>query len=108
MRTKALKRGKALEVMVRVAILLGKHRKAAECVTDLQLVAHSHAAMKLHCLLAHETRIVGELDFGGRDCTRAIGAIFGGIHLRASEASHGARLLVCNVKIDDAVLQGLE
>ena len=51
-RRRALKRGEALEMVVGVAELLRDHGQAAEGVADLELLAHAHAAVQLHRLLA--------------------------------------------------------
>src|SRR5258706_15794735 len=65
--SRLLKRRKALQVMVRIAELLRDHRQAAEAVAHLQLLAHAHAAVQLHRLLADVARAVGDLDLRRRD-----------------------------------------
>src|SRR5690349_17853993 len=78
-----LKRGKALEVEVRVAELLRDHREAAEGVADLELLAHAHAAVQLHRLLADVARVVGDLDLRGGDRARPVVLVRRKIEFRA-------------------------
>src|SRR5712664_2260267 len=54
-----LQRSKASKVVIGAAELIHDHREAAEGVAHLELLAHPHAAVQLHRLLAHMTRVVG-------------------------------------------------
>src|SRR5215510_11864812 len=49
---RALERGEAGEMVVGVAELAGDDGQAPKRVTDLQLLAHAHAAVELHRFLA--------------------------------------------------------
>src|SRR3954467_14537354 len=67
-----LEGGKARQVVVRAAELLGDHGEATEGVAHFHLLAHAHAAVQLHRLLAHQARVVGDLDLGRGDRALAI------------------------------------
>src|SRR3974377_1563005 len=68
----SVKRCEAREVVVGVAELLRDHGEAPEGMAHLQLLAHAHAAVQLDRLLAHEARVVGDLDLRRRDGPGAV------------------------------------
>src|ERR1700741_4035164 len=78
---KPLKRGKAREMVVGVGKAAGEHGQAPEAVAHLELLAHSHAAVQLHCFLADVARAVGDLDLGGGHGASPVFGIFRRIDL---------------------------
>src|SRR6185437_1157557 len=97
-----------IEMVVRVAQLAGDHREPAKRMAHLELLAHAHAAVELHRLLAHVAAGIGDLDLRGGHDALPLPRILLGIDARASEARHGARLLVADHHVHHAVLQRLE
>src|SRR6185503_15094075 len=72
--------GESVEVVVGVAELLRDRREAPERVAHLELLAHAHAAMELHRLLAHVAARVGDAHLGGGDDAPAPLGGGGGAH----------------------------
>src|SRR5260370_29698266 len=93
----------AAEVMVGGAELNVDGRQPLKIPTDLQLVAHAHATVDLHCLLADELRCLAYLHLGAGDSPGALTRVAS--EGQSGEIAHRQCLLVSNEHVDHPVLQ---
>src|SRR5260221_6343535 len=95
------------EVVVGVAEHRVDHADALEVMTDLVLVGHADAAMKLDRLLADSAPGAAALDLGGGDGAAALAGVLRLRH-HGGEIFHAARLLQGDEHVDGAMLERLE
>src|SRR5258708_1526778 len=95
------------EVVVGVAEHRVDHADALEVMTDLVLVGHADAAMKLDRLLADSAPGAAALDLGGGDGAAALAGVLRLRH-HGGEIFHAARLLQGDEHVDRAMLERLE
>src|SRR5271155_3989144 len=90
------------EMMVGGAELHIDGSQPLEIAADLQLIAHTHAAMDLHRLLANELCRFADLHLGAGGRLGALARVAG--EGQSGQIAHRQRLLVGNEHVDHPVL----